>query len=148
MKYCGNCEWSFSENDVENIMKELNYDEDIINRPIVGDCCLSIFHNGNYVCDEHSYIKDSLTWIIYDEKQHEICYFLTAKYDEENIHTISISMNNIVDDTKRCIEIPICCKYSYNKLFSLLNSINSMINNNEILFDNYDVKKMKRILKI
>ena len=40
MKCCGNCEWCITEEEELAQIKEKNYDEEDLNRPLTGDCSL------------------------------------------------------------------------------------------------------------
>lgn len=78
---CGNCEWSISPSDEVAIMKENNYDEDDITRPRAGDCCLSVEHNGKYVCSNHDYLSSGLkVYAFYEEKDLGPGYYVVNTY--------------------------------------------------------------------
>jgi len=55
---CGNCNWSFTEEDYEKQKEENDIYEDDLNLIEVGTCCLNIDHLGKYVCYNHEYRED------------------------------------------------------------------------------------------
>ena len=57
MRCCGNCFWSFSPQDEEELRSEYHgedYDLDA-NTPKAGDCSMGMVHNKDYYCASHSY---------------------------------------------------------------------------------------------
>ena len=83
---CGNCEWSISPENEEEIMKENHYEEDDPNRPRAGDCCLGREHNENYFCDSHEYNSSALEiYTFYDDKYLGQGYFVVSLYDNNVI---------------------------------------------------------------
>ena len=57
MRCCGNCFWSFSSYDEDELRNEYHgedYDLDA-NTPKAGDCSIGRIHNNNYYCSSHSY---------------------------------------------------------------------------------------------
>lgn len=63
MRCCGNCFWSFSPEDEEELRSEYHgedYDLDD-NTPKAGDCSIGCIHNENYYCNSHSY-NESSSW--------------------------------------------------------------------------------------
>jgi len=79
---CGNCEWSISPENEEEIMRDNHYEKDDPTRPRAGDCCLGIEHNGNYVCDNHEYTGGFEIETFYDEKYIGQGYFMVALYND------------------------------------------------------------------
>lgn len=63
MRCCGNCFWSFSPEDENELRSEYHgedYDLDD-NTPKAGDCSIGCIHNENYYCNSHSY-NESSSW--------------------------------------------------------------------------------------
>lgn len=88
---CGNCEWSISPENEEEIMKENHYEEDDPTRPRAGDCCIGREHNGNYVCDSHEYISNCLqTYSFYEDKYLGPGYFIVTLYDDNVIKFLKL----------------------------------------------------------
>ena len=57
MRCCGNCEWSFSPEDEDELWREYygeDYDLDA-NTIKAGDCALGCIHNDNFYCASHTY---------------------------------------------------------------------------------------------
>lgn len=57
MRCCGNCFWSFSPEDEEELRSEYHgedYNMDA-NTPKAGDCSIGCIHNENFYCNSHSY---------------------------------------------------------------------------------------------
>lgn len=95
MKCCGNCEWSISPETEREILEEQCYDEDDVNRPRAGDCCIGMQHNGNYYCDSHLYIEGTeeyTNFVIYDEEYLGKGYIIVTKLDDEIVKFVKISI--------------------------------------------------------
>ena len=85
MRCCGNCEWSISSLDEKDII----IDENESNIPNVGDCALSIDHNGRYICDEHTYISDGIkNYILHDNFYFGEGYFIISEYNGQIVKFI------------------------------------------------------------
>ena len=88
---CGNCEWSISPENEEEIMKENHYEKDDPTRPKAGDCCIGREHNGNYVCDSHEYISNCLqTYTFFEDKYLGPGYFIVSLYDDNVIKFLKL----------------------------------------------------------
>lgn len=94
MKCCGNCEWSISPEIEKEILEEQCYDEDDVNRPHAGDCCIGMQHNESYYCDSHLYIEGTEEYeniVIYDEEYFGQGYIIVTKLDDEIVKFVKIS---------------------------------------------------------
>ena len=81
MKCCGNCEWCITEEEELAQIKEKNYDEEDLNRPLTGDCSLGIDHGENYCCSQHNYMeKLTNIYVLYDENYFGPGYFIVTEY--------------------------------------------------------------------
>lgn len=88
---CGNCEWSISSENEEEIMEENHYEKDDPTRPRAGDCCIGREHNGNYVCDSHEYIANCLqTYTFFEDKYLGPGYFVVSLYDDNVIKFLKL----------------------------------------------------------
>ena len=90
MKCCGNCFWSFNQED-ENFLEE--YDEFDANIPQAGDCCIGQDHGGSYCCPHHSYIEgmeDYENYVVWDEAYFGNGYLIVSKLDDEIVKFIKI----------------------------------------------------------
>lgn len=91
---CGNCEWSISPEDEENILRENGYDDCDLNRPRAGDCCIGQEHDENYCCGHHSYIEGMEEYdifVLYDDQYFGPGYMIVSKLDEEIVKFMKIS---------------------------------------------------------
>ena len=64
MRWCGNCEWSFSPEDEDELRREYHgedYDLDA-NTPKAGDCSIGCIHNDNFYCASHTYNEYSVDY--------------------------------------------------------------------------------------
>ena len=64
MRCCGNCFWSFSSEDEEELRREYHgddYDMDA-NTPKAGDCSIGCVHNKDYYCPSHTYNEYSVDY--------------------------------------------------------------------------------------
>lgn len=88
---CGNCDWSISPDNEEDIMNENDYEEDDPTRPRAGDCCLGINHNGSYVCPHHEYIAEVLdVYAYYDNKYLGQGFFIVLEYNENIVRFLKL----------------------------------------------------------
>lgn len=90
---CGNCFWSFTPYDEEELE---GYSEDDLNRPQAGDCCLGREHDENFCCSEHSYIdgmEEYNTYVLYDDKYLGPGYLIISELDGEVIKFMKISVS-------------------------------------------------------
>ena len=161
MKCCGNCEWSISPCDEEQIMEEQCYDEDDLARPRAGDCCLNVEHNGRFVCDNHKYLNDGLeTYVLYDDKYMGCGYFIIYQYNGEIIKFLKIYKTEcfgfpsysirgyeadctdkeyLLEDKKfREIEFEVSNFSSQLELFEVIKNLANRLNNDRIYTINYE----------
>lgn len=157
MKCCGNCEWCITEEEELAQIKEKNYDEEDLNRPLTGDCSLGIDHGENYCCSQHNYMeKLTNIYVLYDENYFGPGYFIVTEYNKEksSIHIsitedyadITISKDIVSDkDNKDSINItlgdPYTCK-NYIQLSTFYNRLAKL--SKGVLKE----EGMKKILKI
>ena len=66
MRCCGNCFWSFSPQDEEELDGYSEYD---INKPKAGDCCIGQDHGENYCCSHHDYIDGMEEYENYEDAE-------------------------------------------------------------------------------
>ena len=91
MKCCGNCEWCITEEEELAQIKEKNYDEEDLNRPLTGDCSLGIDHGENYCCSQHNYMeKLTNIYVLYDENYFGPGYFIVTEYNKEPVILIKM----------------------------------------------------------
>lgn len=91
MRCCGNCEWSVSSLCEEEMIIEYDYELDEQTIPKMGDCLLSIDHNGNYVCREHNYIENGIrNYFLYDDSYLGPGYFIITEYYGEIVKFIKL----------------------------------------------------------
>ncbi len=84
MRCCGNCEWVISPELEDEIMEEQGYEEEDINRPKAGDCCIGMCPNKDYVCKEHEYIDGILNnEVLYDNQYMGPGILLMTTCDDE-----------------------------------------------------------------
>jgi len=90
MRCCGNCEWSVSSLCEEDMMRD-NYEIEEQMIPEMGDCLLSINHNGRYVCREHNYIGKGISnYLLYDDTYLGPGYFIVTEYYGEIVKFIKL----------------------------------------------------------
>jgi len=95
MRCCGNCFWSFSSEDEEELRREYHgddYDMDA-NTPKAGDCSIGCVHNKDYYCPSHTYNEYSVDYQEY------------LSYDISDY--VSIDLYNLIrlswsEDTSNC----------------------------------------------
>ena len=91
MKCCGNCEWCITEEEELAQIKEKNYDEEDLNRPLTGDCSLGIDPGENYCCSQHNYMeKLTNIYVLYDENYFGPGYFIVTEYNKEPVILIKM----------------------------------------------------------
>ena len=72
-------------------LKEKNYDEEDLNRPLTGDCSLGIDHGENYCCSQHNYMeKLTNIYVLYDENYFGPGYFIVTEYNKEPVILIKM----------------------------------------------------------
>ena len=90
MRCCGNCFWSFSPQDEEELDGYSEYD---INKPKAGDCCIGQDHGENYCCSHHDYIdgmEEYENYVLYDDSYLGPGYLIVSKLDSEIVKFIKI----------------------------------------------------------
>ena len=91
MKCCGNCEWCITEEEELAQIKEKNYDEEDLNRPLTGDCSLGIDPGEDYCCSQHNYMeKLTNIYVLYDENYFGPGYFIVTEYNKEPVILIKM----------------------------------------------------------
>lgn len=104
MKCCANCEWSISPLDEENIMEEQNYKENDPDKPNAGDCIWGHDHGKNFVCKNHTYLKNGIeTSIFYDDKYLGPGFLIVVKFYDEIIKFLKIYRVNTSEKYKYII---------------------------------------------
>ena len=130
---CGNCEWSISPENEEDIMLENHYDEDDPTRPRAGDCCLGIDHGGNFVCKLHEYLSGGFeTHVFYDDKDKIPGYYIVNTYYDHIIKYFKLY--RMGEYGKYSYGIRVCDLYPIDK--DLINGVSFEIEerNNELLY--------------
>lgn len=98
MKCCGNCEWSYTFEDEEDLKNESRMnnggvveEEDIFHH--AGDCMLGKTHHLNYYCSSHSY-RDGMekTQLFYDERYLAPGFLFVTTVDDEIEKFLKISL--------------------------------------------------------
>ena len=135
MKCCGNCEWCITEEEELAQIKEKNYDEEDLNRPLTGDCSLGIDHGENYCCSQHNYMeKLTNIYVLYDENYFGPGYFIVTEYNKEPVILIKM----FITGSKTFPEFKLFAyeKESNNYSTKLNKSINLLVfkKNNEDLY--------------
>lgn len=84
MRCCGNCCWSFSSYDEDELRSEYHGDDYDLdpNTPKAGDCCIGRVHNNDYYCPSH----------VYDELSSEYKDYLSLIINE----CVSIDLYNLI----------------------------------------------------
>ena len=90
MRCCSNCEWSLSSLCEEEMMiEDCDVEEQTVSE--IGNCLLSIDHNGSYVCREHDYIENGISnYLLYDDTYLGPGYFIVTEYYGEIVKFIKL----------------------------------------------------------